>query len=404
METWRRNQVAVTAGSFVGFTGFTMVMPFLASYIQGMGVTDVGEVALWTGLTLGVTPAVSAMCAPLWGRVADRFGNKILLQRSLASCVLVMGLMAYAAQPWHLFTLRAMLGLVGGYGPLTVSMAAMSAPAEHMARAIGAVQTAQRIGPAIGPAIGGLLAAVVGLRDAFLVSAAVYAAAFLMVTIMYTEPSRAAREPGANGRVSFGTVLAFENFVVLMVVIFGLQVVDRSLGPVLQLHVTELGYSLRDSTVIVGVLFSVLAVSAACGNQLAARLLKRATTRAVIAGSILSAAGALAVFALVESVWLMTATMAAFGLTIGTALTTTFTAAGSIVPREAHGVGFGFLASASLIGSAISPVLSGLVAGRSIRVVFLLGAALLTTIVLMVRKLMAERDPAIEAAPSVDES
>ena len=381
-----------------------MVMPFLASYIQGMGVTDVGEVALWTGLTLGVTPAVSAMCAPLWGRVADRFGNKILLQRSLASCVLVMGLMAYAAQPWHLFTLRAMLGLVGGYGPLTVSMAAMSAPAEHMARAIGAVQTAQRIGPAIGPAIGGLLAAAVGLRDAFLVSAAVYAAAFLMVTIMYTEPSRAAREPGANGRVSFGTVLAFENFVVLMVVIFGLQVVDRSLGPVLQLHVTELGYSLRDSTVVVGVLFSVLAVSAACGNQLAARLLKRATTRAVIAGSILSAAGALAVFALVESVWLMTATMAAFGLTIGTALTTTFTAAGSIVPREAHGVGFGFLASASLIGSAISPVLSGLVAGRSIRVVFLLGAALLTTIVLMVRKLMAERDPAIEAAPSVDES
>ena len=53
-----------------------MVMPFLASYIQGLGVTDVGEVALWTGLTLGVTPAVSAMCAPLWGRVADRYRQR----------------------------------------------------------------------------------------------------------------------------------------------------------------------------------------------------------------------------------------------------------------------------------------------------------------------------------------
>jgi hypothetical protein len=42
-----------------------MVMPFLASYIQGLGVTDAGEVDLWTGLTLGVTPAVSAMCTPL---------------------------------------------------------------------------------------------------------------------------------------------------------------------------------------------------------------------------------------------------------------------------------------------------------------------------------------------------
>ncbi len=77
----------------------------------------------------------------------------------------------------------------------------------------------------------------------------------------------------------------------------------------------------------------------------------------------------------------MTVTIAVFGAAIGTALTTTFTAAGSVVPREAHGVGFGFLSSASLIGSAISPMLSGLVAARSIQVVFLSGAAILALIV-----------------------
>ena len=76
----------------------------------------------------------------------------------------------------------------------------------------------------------------------------------------------------------------------------------------------------------------------------------------------------------------MTLTIAVFGAAIGTAMTTTFTAAGSVVPREAHGVGFGFLSSASLIGSAISPVLSGLVAARSIRVVFLSGAVILALI------------------------
>jgi DHA1 family multidrug resistance protein-like MFS transporter len=404
VETWRRNQVAVTAASFVGFTGFTLVMPFLARYIQDLGVTDIGDVALWTGLTLGVTPAVTALCAPLWGRVGDRFGNKLLVQRSLASCVVVMALMAYATQPWHLFALRAVQGLVAGYGPLTISMAAMSAPADRMARAIGTVQTAQRIGPAIGPVLGGLLAAAVGLRGAFLVSAAVYAAAFLMVTVMYGEPSRAKREAGESGRVSFGTVLAFENFLLLMVVIFGLQVVDRSLGPVLLLHVNELGYASRDAAVLVGTLFSVLAFSAACGNQLAAALLKRATTRAVIIGSVLVAAAALGLFALVDTVWRMTITIAVFGAAIGTATTTTFTAAGSVVPRDAHGVGFGFLSSASLFGSAASPVLSGLVAGRSIRVVFLSGAVILAVLVLMVRRLMAERAPAIEPTPAVGES
>ena len=119
------------AATFVGFTGFTLVMPFLARYIQDLGVTDTGEVAFWTGITLGVTPAIVALCAPLWGRVGDRFGNKLLVQRSLLSCVVVMALMARATAPWHLFALRALQGLLAGYGPLTLTMAARSASAIH---------------------------------------------------------------------------------------------------------------------------------------------------------------------------------------------------------------------------------------------------------------------------------
>ena len=65
---------------------------------------------------------------------------------------------------------------------------------------------------------------------------------------------------------------------------------------------------------------------------------------------------------------------------------------------------FGFLSSAFLFGSAASPVLSGFVAGRSIRVVFLTGVVILALIVLLVRRHMAERAPAIVAAPAVDES
>jgi hypothetical protein len=85
-------------------------------------------------------------------------------------------------------------------------------------------------------------------------------------------------------------------------------------------------------------------------------------------------------------------------------MTTAFTAAGSVIPRDAHGASFGFLTGASLIGSAISPVLSGLVAARSIRVVFVSGAVALATLALMVRRLMVNRPLAIEPAPSVEES
>ena len=47
-------------------------MPFLPLYFRQLGVTDVGEIAFWTGLSLGVTPAVTALLSPFWGRLADR--------------------------------------------------------------------------------------------------------------------------------------------------------------------------------------------------------------------------------------------------------------------------------------------------------------------------------------------
>ena len=77
----------ITAAAFVGFTGFTLVMPFLPLYFRELGVTDIGDIALWTGVTLGVSPAIAALTAPLWGRVGDRFGNKLLVQRSLVSFI-----------------------------------------------------------------------------------------------------------------------------------------------------------------------------------------------------------------------------------------------------------------------------------------------------------------------------
>ena len=165
VEPWRRNQIAVTIVAFVGFTGFTLVMPFLSLYVRELGVEHDADVAIWTGAALAVTPLITALCAPFWGRIGDRYGNKILVQRSLVSFVIVMAAMAYVTRPWHLVALRAVQGFFAGYGALALGMVARSAPADRMTHAIGTVQTAQRMGPALGPIIGGVLAPLVGLRQ-----------------------------------------------------------------------------------------------------------------------------------------------------------------------------------------------------------------------------------------------
>ena len=404
MHSWKRNQAAITAAAFVGFTGFTLVMPFLPLYFRELGVTEVGDIALWTGVTLGVSPAIAALTAPLWGRVGDRFGNKLLVQRSLVSFILVMTAMAYVTRPWHLFALRAVQGFFAGYGPLTLSMAALSAPREKMASAIGTVQTAQRMGPALGPVIGGILAPAVGLRNAFFVAAGFYGLAFVMITALYREPPRPPRTTEGRQPTPFASILAFENFLLVMLVLFGLQLVDRSFGPVLPLHLGQIGYSPAEVPVAAGILFSVLAFTGALGNQLSSRLLKRHSPRVLIAWAVLMAAAALTVFTVSAAMWLLAASMAVVGLGIGTSITTAFAAGGAVIPQAVHATAFGFLTSASLIGVALSPVLSGLLGARSIRAVFVAGAVMLVILAVVVRRVMVERNPPVESPPAVEES
>ncbi|HEY3884732.1 MAG TPA: MFS transporter [Vicinamibacterales bacterium] len=381
-----RNLIAVTAASFIGFMGFTLVMPFLPLYFHLLGVTDVGRIAMWSGLSLGVTPALTALLSPFWGRLADRYGRKIMVERSLGSFVVVMAATAFVTRAWHVFALRAVQGLFAGYGALTLTMGADSAPEGRMAQSIGIVQTAQRLGPALGPVFGGALAALVGLRSTFLVAAACYLLSVIVVFVMYDESIIHAPEPAAEpaAEVRFRTVLAFENFLLMAAVIFALQFVDRSFGPVLPLYVEQLGTPAARVALVSGVLFSIAAAAGALGHHYCAALLKRVTAPQLIAAASIMAAGGSAMYVWAHHVrWLYLATPI-FGLAIGAGMTAAYTAAAQVIPPAVRGVGFGLLTTASLIGMAVSPVVCGFLGATSIRTVFvfdLVGLAALAAIV-----------------------
>lgn len=401
---WRRNVFAVTAASFMGYTGFTLVMPFLPLFISELGVTDVGEIAMWTGLSLGVTPGLTALLAPAWGRLGDRFGRKIMVERSLVSFVVLFAAMAFVTSVWQVLAVRAIQGLFAGYGSLSVAMAAESAPRDRMPNAIGAVQTAQRIGPGVGPVIGGVFAHLFGLRDAFLATAGFYAVALVIVHVFYDDQAIHAQPEDAaeTGRVTFRNVLAFRNFILMMAVIFGLQFVDRSFGPVLPLYVEQAGVA-RDTVALVsGTLFSIMAFTGALGHHFCGRLLRRHRSRMVIAGGAAVAAAGAGLFGVSGSVWIMAAASALLGLGVGAAMTASYSAAGAVIPPGAHGAGFGVLTSASLVGMAGSPFIAGFLGGASIRIVFAVDLALMGILAAVVHKTMTdEQSFVVRGAPSV---
>ncbi len=416
---WQRNVYAVTAASFLGYTGFTLVMPFLPMFIAQLGVTDVRQIALWTGVSLGVTPGLTALLAPSWGRLGDRYGRKIMVERSMASFVILMAAMAYVTRAWHVLALRAVQGLFAGYGSLSVAMAAESAPPDRMPSAIGLVQTAQRLGPALGPVIGGVLAGLVGLRLAFVVTALFYGLGLCVVWVMYDDrathayadtespanlenPEHAAARAGPTNlstRVTFRNVLAFQNFVLMMGVIFGLQFVDRSFGPVLPLYVEQIGVAHARVPIVAGVLFSIMACTGALGHHFCGRLLKHFSLRIVIAAGAGVAAAGCGVFGASGRVWAMCAASTLIGLGIGAAMTASYSAAGSVIPPRAHGAGFGVLTSASLVGMASSPFVAGVLGGTSIRAVFFVNLFLMAMVSGVVKRTMVNGDKGSRQLP-----
>ena len=387
---WRRNLFAVTATSFMGYTGFTIAMPFLPMFIAQLGVSDVGHVALWTGFSLGITPGLTALLSPVWGRLADRFGRKIMLERSFISFMVLMAAMAFVTRAWHVLALRAAQGLFAVYGSISIAMAAESAPRDRMPQAIGLVQTAQRLGPGVGPVIGGVLAHLVGLRGAFLVTAGFYAAGLLLVFFVYDERSThaAPAEPHERGRVTFRSVLAFENFILLMAVIFAIQFVDRSFGPILPLYVKQVGVAHDRVPLVAGILFSLMACSGALGHHFCGRLLTRLSTRIVVAGGAGVAALGCALLGATGELAIMLAASTLVGVGIGAAMTAAYTAAGFVIPSGAHGTSFGVLTSASLTGMAVSPIVSGFLGNTGIRAVFAVDVALMALLAIAVRSMM----------------
>ncbi|MBP1604094.1 MAG: tetA [Acidobacteria bacterium] len=379
--SWRRNQFAVTVASFMGFTGFTLVMPFLPLYIHQLGVDDVGEIALWAGLSLGVTPAVTAVLSPFWGRLADRYGRKLMVERSLISFVIVMSAMAYVTRAWHIFALRAVQGVFAGYGGLTLAMAAESAPRDRMATAIGLVQTAQRLGPALGPVIGGAVAELMGIRRAFFVTAVFYAAALVVVFLLYEDPIRGpARRDEARPRGDVRALLKAPEFLLMMASIFVLTFVDRSFAPILPLYLAREGRGVEQVVLLSGVLFSLAAAGAVAGNQTCEWLLRRAAASKVIAGGSGAATAGLLWFLSTSNDAVMGAALLLFGAGAGAAITAAYTAGGRVVPATMHATGFGFLTGSSLAGLAISPVLAGLLSRSRLLAVFAVDLVLLAVI------------------------
>ena len=128
-----------------------------------------------------------------------------------------------------------------------------------------------------------------------------------------------------------------------------------------------------------------------------------ASARRVIAVTIAIAAAGTLIYLVADASWILLVATPVFGLAIGISTTAAYTAASGVIPASARGAGFGFLATGSLAGLALSPIVSGILGATSIRSVFLLDTLALVLLGGLVARTMTATPVTAAAAPATEE-
>jgi MFS transporter, DHA1 family, multidrug resistance protein len=376
-ESWQRNVWALTLTVFISFVGFQFFSPFLPLYIRELGVTDPAQIALWSGLQAAVTPGVSGILSPVFGRLADRFGRKMMLIRSLIGFVIIVAAMGLVTSVLQLFLLRLLMGFFAGFTPMVMALATVSAPRDKVPAAIGMVQSAQLLSVAVGPAIGGYVASHFGMRYAFFATAGLCAVALLGLIVLFQEVAAPASgtSRATTTRVPLRRILLYPHFPAVVALLFVAQFLDRGLSLLIPLQVAHMP-GLEKVAATAGTIVSIGAIAATASANIAARLAREIPSARLLLIGLLVGGPLCAAMALSHGWVTLLVLRTLAGLCLGSAITLTYSLGAAIVPAEHRGAAFGWLGLGLQVGTAASPLVCGAIAAVSLPGAFVFEGAL----------------------------
>jgi MFS transporter, DHA1 family, multidrug resistance protein len=380
-ENWRQTLRAMVGIQFVMTMSFSMLTPIMPLFLPDLGVHSARAVDLWAGILAGSTSFVAAFASPLWGRLADRHGRKLMLLRSSIAIGLFAGLMGAAADVWQLFACRALMGVFAGFSSTAIALVASQAPEERLGYALGWLSTGQLVGSLVGPLLGGGLAdATHSYRIPFYCTAAMILLSTGFVWFgVHERFTAAARGRGRRGVVnSLVAVARSPGLLALFFVLLMAQFGVRTVQPVVTLYVKEMLGPRPDLATLSGIAFSITGLA----NVVAAPFLGNKSDvlgyRRVLLIALLGATLTTLPQALTGSYWAFTSLRFAVGLFIGGILPSANALVGRLVPRQQRGTVYGITSSAMFLGNSIGPLSGGAVAAAlGLRWVFLVTAAVL---------------------------
>lgn len=246
-------------------------MPFMPLFVENLGVAK-SQVEWYAGLAVAISALASAVFAPIWGRLADRYGRKPMMVRAALMMTFTMGGLAFIPNVHWLIILRLLNGVFAGYVPNSTALIASQVPRDKSGYALGTLGTGVTAGMLIGPLIGGILAELFGIRLVFLLVGLILMICTIMTIFFVKEDFQPiTKAQVVPTRLVLKRVKSRKIMVSLFVTSMIIQISAQSVAPILTLYIRHLGQT-ENLMFVSGLIVSAMGVSSLLSSSTLGKL------------------------------------------------------------------------------------------------------------------------------------
>jgi len=358
-----------------------MIMPFLPLYLKELGVKGEHELAMWAGAIFAANFITAFLFQPIWGKLSDRYGRKVMLLRSGFGMAAVMVLMGFSQTAWQLFALRMLNGVISGFNPAAIALISATAPKNRMGFALGTLQSGTVAGTILGPLIGGVMADAFGFRPIFYITGSLLLVATLLVMFLVREKfdrEKAAAQPSMSVLKGYSELRVIRQLPALFSVTFVIQFAFLSALPIMPLYVEKIHGTTANLAFLAGLVGSITGFSNMAASPLLGRLSDRIGAHKVLLVSLIGGAITFIPQAFATELWQLFAARFVLGIFMGGLIPSVNSLIRKYTPDGMESRAYGFNSSFLSLGNMVGPTVGGVLSGwTGFSGVFLLSAALL---------------------------
>ncbi len=362
MKNWKIILGILTANVVMMAAGYTMLIPFLPMYLMNELGVSAEDVKMWNGAIFSITFLIGGIMAPIWGKMADTKGKKMMAMRAGAGLAISYFLGGLVTTPEQMFGVRVIQGFAAGLWSVCLAIATSLVPIDKLGVSLGILQAGLTCGNVVGPLVGGSLATLFGMRASFFVAGSLLTIITLVFMFYIPEPPKAMpmkKQTEEKPRVQLLKQPIVREALVYVAVA---QMVILLIQPILSLYVAELNHGEGNLIFLSGVAFSLVGIASALTAPSWGRFgqdygFYKALCATTLLSGIMSC-----IVALPQTLVLFCVCNFCYGLCCAGIQPSLSAILASNTDADQRGRVFGFMFSAQQFGSMIGPLIGGFIA------------------------------------------